>query len=260
MEKNNKGLIRVRVFKAYEKIIPDRFHQGPDALLNSGIKWQWATSNNLKPLQTPMESTPVLYKRTYTCSTPEDTQNVTLEWDDHITHVYINRTALKLNTNLIPNNLLKVGENEVIYYSTHLANNLNYNVRLTQQKPFFLRTTVKATKDSILKASLMGVRSKVYINGQFAGVASPEKSHEALGFGLFQEGDNEIILCLLQNSEKAFLESINIATVNSSTPLILPWTRTNGKLQFTMDTDLLNLTKELYSVVNHRKLSQPVSI
>ncbi|MCH2208623.1 MAG: hypothetical protein MK132_22515 [Lentisphaerales bacterium] len=226
--KNNKGLIRVRVFKAYEQIIPDRFHQGPQALLESGTEWQWATSKTLKPLQTPMESTPVLYKRIYTCKTANDTKNAILEWADQVTHVYLNGTLLNLSHNLIPDNLLKVGDNEVIYYSTRLANNLNNNLKLTQLKPYFLRTTLKATKTSTIKVSLRGVRSKVYINGEFAGIACSEKPNEALGLGLFKDGDNEIVLCLLQNSQKAFLESINIANLDDNTAMILPWEREKG--------------------------------
>lgn len=221
--KDNKGMIRIRVFKAYEKIIPDRFHRGPDALLNEKQEWSWPTTKKFQSLNSSMGETPVLYKRAYICSTSEDTKNVALYKDKNVTAVYVNGQKLQFTSNIIPDGILNKGENEIIYYSTHLSNNLNRNIYLYKLKPFFIRTTAKATKNSVVKVNVRGARSQVFINGKFAGMACSEKPHEALGLGLFQEGENEIVLGLLQHSQKTFLESINIATLDSETALILPW-------------------------------------
>ena len=226
--KDNKGIISITAFKAYERFIPDRFHKGPDALLSKDQEWAYPTTKIFQSLKVPMDKTPVLYKRTYICKTSDDTKNVVLHHDKNVTSVFINGQNLKMGSNMIPDGVLREGENEVIYYSTHLSNNLNRNIYLYKIKPFFLRTTVKATKNSVVKINVRGARSQVIINGKFAGMACPEKPHEALGLGLFQEGENEIMLCLLQHSQKTFLESVNIATPDSETALILPWYTEKG--------------------------------
>jgi hypothetical protein len=141
-----------------------------------------------------------------------------------IQNVLINGHAIDLNSIIIPPQVFKKGANEVIYYSTKIQDSTHSNLTFTTFKPFFLKTTVKANENSIVKPMIRGARALVYINGSFAGLCQSEYA-EALGYGLFQNGENEITLCLLQNSPQTFVESLNIATANDQHSLVLPWAK-----------------------------------
>ncbi|MCM8538047.1 MAG: hypothetical protein NE334_19045 [Lentisphaeraceae bacterium] len=222
-KKNNKGLLKVRVFKVYEKVKIDRFKRGFTALKDSKSSWLVPTTKDLKASKMPPETTPALYKRTYICSSEDSTKNVLLSVTDSVQNILINGKSIDPDLAVIPDGVLTKGENEVIYYSNQVNGTVHQNFELTSSQPFFIRTTVNATENSVVKPVLRGAQARVYINGVFAGKALPEKAQEALGFGLFQNGDNEIVLVVMQNTEKTFVESLNIATVTEKSPLVLPW-------------------------------------
>ncbi|MCM8529552.1 MAG: hypothetical protein NE330_00190, partial [Lentisphaeraceae bacterium] len=227
-KKNNKGLLRVRVFKVYEEMKIDRFKVGFAKFKGSKKAWLAPTTKNIKAAKMPPETTPALYKRTYICSSEDSTKNVLLSVNDSIQNIVINGKSIDPNTLVIPDGVLTKGENEVLYYSNRVNGTLHKNFELISSQPFFIRTTVNATEKSVVKPFLRGAQAKVYVNGTFAGIALPEKAHEALGFGLFQNGDNEVVLVIMQNTDKTFVESLNIATVTAKSPLVLPWLNVDG--------------------------------
>ena len=235
IDTNNKGLLDVKIYGVYEKMCVDPFHK---ALTE---KWyapeksktlKWLSPGDAAQRESPWfpENTPALYKRTYKCISEAATKNVHYSLTENISHLWINGKQVDINNSKIPDNTLRVGDNEVIYYSESSIKGLALNLEFFSVRPFWVKTNVEATKDSVMTALVRGVNTKVYINGQYAGVLKKEKDDEYLGYGLFKDGKNEIALCVLQNNPKTFLESITVDKVDSKKALVLPWKSNSSEI------------------------------
>lgn len=228
IDTNNKGLIDVKIYSVYEKMCVDPFHKALSEKWFSPEKsksLKWLSPSDAAHRQSPWlpEDTPALYKRTYQCNSEAATKNVYYSLMKNISHMWINGKAVDINNSRIPDNTFTVGENEVIYYSDSCIKGVSLNLEFFSVRPYWLKTSVEATKDSVMTALIRGVNSKVYINGKYAGVIKKEKDDEFLGYGLFKDGKNEIAICALQNNPKTFIENITVDKADSTKALVLPW-------------------------------------
>ncbi len=228
IDTNNKGLIDVKIYGVYEKMCVDPFHKALKEKWYSSEKsktLKWLSPGNAAHKQSPWlpENTPALYKRTYKCLSAAATKNIHYSIAGNISHLWINGKQIDMNNTRIPDGTLSVGDNEIIYYTESCNKGAALNLEFFSVRPYWIKTTVDASKDSVMTALIRGVNSKVYINGQYAGMLKKETDDEFLGYGLFKDGKNEIALCTLQNNPKTFLEYISVDKVDSKKPLILPW-------------------------------------
>ena len=235
IDTNNKGLINVKIYKAYEKVIVDPFHKALNEKWYSPEKSKtlnWSTVTNAALRKSPWfpEHTPSLYKRMYKCNTLDAAKNVYYSSRGSITHMWINGKQVDINKSRIPEGYFTVGDNEVLYYSSNTFKGLGQNLEFLSIRPYWVKTEVEATVKSVLTAMLRGVSAKVYVNGKYAGLLNKEKNDEFFGYGLFKDGKNEVALCILQNNPKTFLEELIITEADETKALILPWTSKSKEL------------------------------
>ena len=229
IDTNNKGLLSAIIYQSYEEVVVDPFHKAIEEKWFSPEKGKtltWSPVNDQAVKKSPWfpEHTPALYKRTYICPTVESTSNIHYSILGDITHLWINGTEIDINNCQVPNGVFKKGENEIIYYSSRTFKGLDLNLEFYSVSPYWVKTEVEASSDSVVSAMLRGVPAKVYVNGKYAGFLNKEKTDEFFGYGLFKDGKNEIAFCILQNSPKAFLEKITVSKSDNSSALVLPWT------------------------------------
>lgn len=235
IDANNKGLIDVKVFKKYEEFVADPYHKALkekwyEPAKSGSLKWLAPTDNNIRKSPWLPENTPALYKRTYICKNADAAKHIYISALDSITHVWINGKQLDINSGIVPDGYLKEGENELIYYSSSILRGLSLNLQLYALRPYWIKTKVRASQNSVLSGLIRGVNARIFINGQYAGVLNKEKTDEFLGYGLFKEGENEIAVCVLQNNPKVFIEYLQIDSADESKALILPWSSNNKSL------------------------------
>ena len=233
IDTNNKGLIDVKIYKAYEEIVVDPFYKALSEKWYSPeksktLKWETVTEAAIRKSAWLPENTPSLYKRKYVCASLESVKNVYFSAKENISHLWINGQQVDINNCRIPDGYFRQGENEILYYSSETVKGLDLNLEFFSVRPYWLKTEVEGTKNSVVSAMVRGTSAKVYVNGKYAGVLNKEKNDEFLGYGLFKEGKNEVALCMLQNNPKTFLEELNISEVDKTKALVLPWT-SNGK-------------------------------
>ena len=232
----NKGLISVSVYKAYEQFIADPYRiamkeewfKKDKAGKSSNpafpsMSWQRLTTDSIRKSPWLPEKTPAMYRQIYKCGAEEATKNVYISAATSIKRLWINNKEVDLNLRKIPDGIFNKGENEILYYADSISKGIKRNLEFHSVRPYWIKTSVTGSKKSVMSALLRGAVAKVYVNGQYAGVLHQEKDDEALGYGLFKDGANEIALCLLMDDDRTFLEEIVVKDVSDDTSLVLPW-------------------------------------
>lgn len=235
IDTNNKGLIDVKIYKAYEQIVVDPFHKTLSEKWyteekSKNLSWEAVTEKAIKKSPWLPENTPAIYKRVYSCPSLESTQNIYFSAKENITHLWVNGKQVDINNCRIPDGYFRQGENEVLYYSTETVKGLDLNLDFLSVRPYWLKTELEGSKNSVVSAMVRGASAKVYVNGKYAGVLNKERTDEFLGYGLFKDGKNEVALCILQNNPKTFLEELYVREADENTALVLPWQSNDKEL------------------------------
>jgi hypothetical protein len=243
LKTNNKGLISVMVYKAYEQFIPDPFkralkdkwHVAANAGKSSvkgtpSFQWSPVTTKAINLSPWLPENTPALYRRYYKCDADGCDKNVYISATPGIKYVWVNGKEIDLNRRKIPDGVFKQGDNEVLYYSDSIQSGLKQNLEFTSVRPYWVKTTVETSSGSVMSGLIRGAVAKVYINGKYAGLMHQEREGEFLGMGLFKSGKNEVALCILQDNERTFLEELTFSQIGKDTPNILPWTEAGSEI------------------------------
>ncbi|NQZ57761.1 MAG: hypothetical protein HRT88_09905 [Lentisphaeraceae bacterium] len=179
-KKNNKGLLSIDIYKVFEKVMPDPYHIAIDEKWYKsnkagkssidGIpstKWLVPSSRTAQSLSKLPENTPALYRRIYHCDKEGSAKNLVYSINEGIQHLWINGIEINLNDKRLPANTMKVGDNEIIYYSNKFLTGLQNNLTFYQTRPYWIRTTIKASTSSVLTAFTRGAQAKVYINNKY---------------------------------------------------------------------------------------------